>query len=91
MDGVSGSGSSGGGSGGSIFIECTSLDGHGLISSNGGDGLQDGGSGAGGRISVNLLQRLVTYQGRKHDIHETIYNLPIYKHLFIQSVKCIRN
>lgn len=57
MDGLPGSGSSGGGSGGGVIVEVNSLDGHGIISANGGNGLEDGGSGAGGRISINLIQR----------------------------------
>lgn len=51
-DGIAGGGRSGGGSGGSIWIETSALAGNGLIHANGGSGLNGGGSGAGGRIAV---------------------------------------
>ena len=47
---------SGGGAGGSIWITCEEVVGHGTITANGGNGggvtSQAGGGGAGGRISV---------------------------------------
>ncbi|PIK55152.1 hypothetical protein BSL78_07882 [Apostichopus japonicus] len=63
----------GGGSGGGIYIEATGLDGHGTISSNGGDGLDQGGAGAGGRISIHLLQSY-TFDGdiQSYGGHTTI-------------------
>jgi hypothetical protein len=43
---------SGGGSGGSVLIECTNFTGYGEVNSQGGDGQGLGSGGAGGRISV---------------------------------------
>lgn len=43
---------SGGGSGGSVLIECTNFTGYGEINSQGGDGQGLGSGGAGGRISI---------------------------------------
>lgn len=46
-------GNAGGGSGGSIWINCTRLNGEGHLSANGGNGYGEGGAGSGGRITVN--------------------------------------
>ncbi|KAK3755992.1 hypothetical protein QZH41_003345 [Actinostola sp. cb2023] len=45
---------SGGGSGGTLLIECTNLTGYGEVNSQGGDGLNLGSGGAGGRIAVHV-------------------------------------
>ncbi|EGD80128.1 hypothetical protein PTSG_13036 [Salpingoeca rosetta] len=45
---------SGGGSGGSIWIETTTFAGHGVINATGGSGMDRGGGGAGGRIGVHV-------------------------------------
>ncbi len=42
----------GGGSGGSIWIECTTLQGSGYCTAAGGAGNDDGGGGAGGRVAI---------------------------------------
>lgn len=42
----------GGGSGGSVWIHCEEIVGHGLITANGANGNGIGGGGAGGRISI---------------------------------------
>ena len=42
----------GGGSGGSILINVTTLEGEGVINASGGDGNGNGGGGSGGRIAV---------------------------------------
>lgn len=47
---------SGGGSGGSIWINCVYFNGRGHLSTNGGDGNEQGGGGAGGRITVNYQE-----------------------------------
>lgn len=44
----------GGGSGGSVLIEATNLTGHGEIHANGGEGLNGGAGGAGGRIGIHI-------------------------------------
>ena len=44
------SGLSGGGSGGSIFIDCGHITGAGVLSARGGKGIGGGGGGSGGRI-----------------------------------------
>ena len=43
----------GGGSGGSVYIICSTLQGTGVISANGGDPVANAGGGAGGRIAVS--------------------------------------
>lgn len=42
----------GGGSGGSVWIYCDEVVGHGVITANGGNGTGQGGGGGGGRISI---------------------------------------
>ena len=42
----------GGGSGGSIWIDCEELDGYGRVSANGGKGQGYGGGGSGGRVAI---------------------------------------
>lgn len=42
----------GGGSGGSVWIVCDEVVGHGVITANGGNGNGQGGGGSGGRISI---------------------------------------
>ncbi|PKL30743.1 hypothetical protein CVV43_05480, partial [Candidatus Saccharibacteria bacterium HGW-Saccharibacteria-1] len=44
---------SGGGSGGAIYLSAPSVKGAGVIQSNGGNGISTGGGGAGGRIAIN--------------------------------------
>ena len=62
--GLSGSGQdSGGGSGGSVWIETMNITGHGEIRTHGGDGVRAGGGGAGGRISVRCQFRF-SFGGR---------------------------
>ena len=45
-------GNGGGGSGGSVYLEITTLSGSGVISVRGGDGSGNGGGGGGGRIAI---------------------------------------
>ena len=45
---------SGGGSGGSIFIECTNITGYGTVNVIGGSGTGQGGGGAGGRVAIHI-------------------------------------
>ena len=49
-------GNAGGGSGGSIWINCNQFNGKGFISANGGNVSDEGGGGAGGRITVNYVE-----------------------------------
>jgi hypothetical protein len=44
----------GGGSGGSVFIEAYNISGHGSITVNGGNGNGSGGGGSGGRIALHV-------------------------------------
>lgn len=44
----------GGGSGGTILLECTNITGYGEVNSQGGDGINLGSGGAGGRIAVHV-------------------------------------
>ena len=53
---------SGGGSGGSVWLQAQNIAGNGLISTSGGDGNRYGGGGSGGRIAV-YLQRKITFEG----------------------------
>ena len=46
----------GGGSGGSIWIVCKDVQGHGSISVNGGSGYGQGGGGGAGRIAVQAQE-----------------------------------
>jgi len=46
---------SGGGSGGSLWVTCSQFTGSGKIEANGGNGNYYGGGGAGGRITVNYI------------------------------------
>ena len=46
---------SGGGSGGSLWVTCSQFTGSGKIEANGGNGNYHGGGGAGGRITVNYI------------------------------------
>lgn len=58
LRGMNGSGvNSGGGSGGSILIECTNITGYGQINVQGGDGNSLGSGGSGGRIAVHIRFR----------------------------------
>nr|XP_054759184.1 uncharacterized protein LOC129265193 [Lytechinus pictus] len=52
----------GGGSGGSVWVECEELDGFGTISVDGGNGQLEGGGGAGGRVAINY-QNMVNFNG----------------------------
>ena len=53
LKGADGSGShAAGGSGGSLYIETMTMTGHGEINVRGGDGVNQGGGGAGGRIGI---------------------------------------
>ena len=53
LKGFSGVGSnSGGGSGGSLLIECTNITGYGTVDVTGGSGSDQGGGGAGGRVAI---------------------------------------
>lgn len=52
-----GSGNSGGGSGGSVIFDTSSLEGSGTIRVNGGDGYANGGGGGGGRMAVYWKDR----------------------------------
>ena len=51
---------SGGGSGGSILINVTTLEGEGAINASGGDGNGNGGGGSGGRIAVYFYNSAFT-------------------------------
>ncbi|KAK3724602.1 hypothetical protein QZH41_005193 [Actinostola sp. cb2023] len=58
LRGMNGTGvNSGGGSGGSILIECTNITGYGEINVQGGDGNGQGSGGSGGRIAVHIRFR----------------------------------
>ncbi|WAR26297.1 TENX-like protein [Mya arenaria] len=66
-----GSTSTGGASGGSIYIEATTLQGHGKLSANGGESnATDGGGGGGGRIAIiattltSFLGSITAYGGK---------------------------
>ena len=50
----------GGGSGGSILINVTTLEGEGVINASGGDGNGNGGGGSGGRIAVYFYNSAFT-------------------------------
>ena len=45
-------GHAGGGSGGALYVEATTVTGHGVVSVHGGRGINQGGGGAGGRVSI---------------------------------------
>lgn len=58
LRGMNGTGTnSGGGSGGSVLIECTNISGYGEINVQGGDGNGLGSGGSGGRIAVHIRHR----------------------------------
>ena len=57
------SSSNGGGSGGSIMITCRQIEGFGLVSSRGGNGLDGSGAGAGGRIAL-YAETKSRYEGK---------------------------
>ncbi|KAL4230250.1 hypothetical protein ACF0H5_010636 [Mactra antiquata] len=58
VDGDSGTGTdTGGGSGGTIHITTPTLQGDGIISSNGGKGQGRGGGGAGGRVAITIFEQ----------------------------------
>ena len=55
VDGADGSvANSGGGSGGTVLINAVNLQGHGILSVNGGQGHGIGGGGSGGRMRIQL-------------------------------------
>lgn len=55
LRGLNGTGiNSGGGSGGSLFMECTNITGYGTMTVTGGSGHGRGGGGAGGRVSIHI-------------------------------------
>ena len=56
-DGEAGTGDSGGGSGGAVFMEVQDLSGYGTIRVRGGAGASTGGGGAGGRIAIHTQNR----------------------------------
>ena len=45
---------SGGGSGGSVFVESYNFSGHGVLDASGGDGIGSGNAGSGGRIALHI-------------------------------------
>ena len=57
--GAGSGGHSAGGSGGSLYIETFTMTGHGEINVRGGDGVNQGGGGAGGRIAIACEYRSV--------------------------------
>ena len=59
MNGLIGTGNSGGGSGGGVYISALGLNGHGKLQANGGGSNGIGGGGAGGRIAMYLQYRQV--------------------------------
>ena len=55
LKGLDGKGvDSGGGSGGSLWIECTNITGYGTVNVIGGSGTSQGGGGAGGRVAIHI-------------------------------------
>ena len=55
LKGFSGLGrNSGGGSGGSLLVECTNITGYGTVNVVGGNGMEQGGGGAGGRVAIHI-------------------------------------
>ena len=52
----------GGGSAGSMILDADKLQGHGIITANGGHGQRNGGGGSGGRIYVKLQERSCLYE-----------------------------
>ncbi len=68
-DALDGSGTQGGGSGGSIRLDCVQIDGAGTISADGGSGAGTGGNGGGGgrialRATLNMFTGTGTMQAR---------------------------
>ena len=60
IDGMPGNGSNaGGGSAGALILNAHALQGHGVITANGGKGQDNGGGGSGGRIFIKLQERYV--------------------------------
>jgi hypothetical protein len=53
-------GSSGGGAGGGIYIQCGTLAGSGTLVADGGDTPGSGGDGSGGRVSIDVTTDLLT-------------------------------
>ena len=66
IGGTGNGGHAGGGSGGSILIKTTNMTGHGEIAVNGGDAINQGGGGSGGRVGIHCRFRY-TFGGKFTD------------------------